>query len=101
MKNVILLLIFLFSLVFAAPDGKPLGFVEKRNKLNKDINNCILKGGVSDVIKNKLNEEPQEDVSREDGRNKRMVPLQPRNAPHGGGSTGTSVPMGRLNLNCK
>ena len=62
MKNVILLLIFLFSLVFAAPDGKPLGFVEKRNKLNKDINNCILKGGVSDVVKNKLNEEPQEDV---------------------------------------
>ena len=62
MKNAIILLVFLFSLVFAAPDGKPLSYVERRNKLNKDINDCIVKGGVSDVVKNNLTENPQKDV---------------------------------------
>ncbi len=62
MKNAIILLVFLFSLVFSAPDGKPLSYVERRNKLNKDINDCIVKGGVSDVVKSSLTENPQKDV---------------------------------------
>ena len=62
MKNAIILLVFLFSLVFAAPDGKPLSYVERRNKLNKDINDCIVKGGVSDLLKNNLTGNPHEDI---------------------------------------
>ena len=62
MKNAFFLLIFLFSLVFAAPDEKPLSYTERRNKLNKDINDCIIKGEVSDKVKNILNGKSQEDV---------------------------------------
>ena len=60
----LLMISLLFALVLASPDGRPLSYTEKRKKMNIEINQCILKGKVSDKVKTIVKNAPEEDVRK-------------------------------------
>ena len=58
------ILTLLFALALASIEGRPLKLSERKNKLNIDINQCVLKGSVSDKIKTIVQGAPEEDLRR-------------------------------------
>ena len=59
---IILALLFIFT--FASPEGRPLSYSEKRKKMNIEINQCVLKGKVSDKVKAIVENTPEEDIRK-------------------------------------
>ena len=60
----LLMISLLFALVLASPDGRPLSYSEKRKKMNIEINQCVLKGKVSDKVKTLVEGAPEEDIRK-------------------------------------
>ena len=60
----LIILTLLFSFAFASPQGRPLTYTEKRKKMNIEINQCVLKGKVSDKVKAIVENAPEEDVRK-------------------------------------
>ena len=58
------ILTLLFAFALASIEGRPLKFSERKNKLNIDINQCVLKGKVSDKVKTIIQGAPEEDLRR-------------------------------------
>ena len=58
----LMMLTLLFALVFASGDGRPLSYSEKVKQLNIDINQCVLKGKISDTVKSLVEGAPEEDI---------------------------------------
>ena len=58
------ILTLLFAFALASIEGRPLKFSERKNKLNIDINQCVLKGSVSDKVKTIVQGAPEEDLRR-------------------------------------
>ena len=54
----------LFDFALAYIEGRPLKLSERKNKLNIDINQCVLKGSVSDKVKTIVQGAPEEDLRR-------------------------------------
>ena len=63
MKNLIILLL-LFTFVFATPENAPLNFIEKRKKLNTEINQCVINRKISDKVKTLIQAAPEEDIRK-------------------------------------
>ena len=58
------ILTLLFAFALASIEGRPLKFSERKKKLNIDINQCVLKGSVSDKVKTIIQGAPEEDLRR-------------------------------------
>ena len=58
----LMMLTLLFALFFAFSDGKPLTYSEKVKQLNININQCVLKGKISDKVKSLVEGAPEEDI---------------------------------------
>ena len=54
----------LFTFAFASPEGRPYSYSEKKKKMNIEINQCVLKGKVSDKVKALVEKAPEEDIRK-------------------------------------
>ena len=59
-----MILTLLFTFAFASPEGRPYSYSEKKKKMNIEINQCVLKGKVSDKVKTIVKNAPEEDVRK-------------------------------------